>query len=75
MPAQAMAMTMIVSIVVDVAVAVVRMSAGVLCFVVHPLDSNRDSVWLTAGIRGGSDVNNGVNRSDPQERTCWPERN
>jgi hypothetical protein len=35
--------------------------------VVHPFDSNRDLVCLTARIRGGSMVNNGVDRSDRRE--------
>ena len=51
-----------VSMVVAVAVAVVRMAAGFLCFVMHQHDSNRDLVRLTAWIRGGSAGYNGVNR-------------
>jgi hypothetical protein len=77
MAAEAVAVTMIVvvSMVVAVVVAFVRMAAGFLGFLVHRLDSNRDLVWLTAWIRGGSVVNNGGNRQDRRERTHAPKRN
>jgi hypothetical protein len=64
-----------VVVVVAVAVAVVRMAAGFLGFIVHQLDSNRDLVCLTAWIREWSMVNNGTARSDRRERTLWPKRN
>jgi hypothetical protein len=77
--AEAVAVTMIVIVVVRmvvaVAVAIVRMAAGFLGLVVHPLDSNRDSVCLTAWILGASAVDNGVDRGDRRERTRWPKRN
>jgi hypothetical protein len=75
--AEAVAVTMIVVVrmVVAVAVAIVRMAAGFLGLVVHPLDSNRDSVCLTAWILGASAVDNGVDRGDRRERTRWPKRN
>jgi len=57
MPAQTVAVAMIVvvivSMVVAVGVAVVRVAAGFLDFIVHQPDSNRDSVCLTAWIRAG----------------------
>jgi len=80
-PAQAVAvamivpMIMIVRMVVAVAVTVVRMVAGFLGFVVHPFDSNRDLVCLTAWIRGSSVGCNAANRCDRRERTRWPKRN
>lgn len=77
MAAQAVAVTMIVvvSMIVAVAMAVVRMAAGFLGLFVHPLDSNRDSLCLTARNRGASVFNNGVERDDRQERTRRPKRN
>jgi hypothetical protein len=75
MATQAVAVTVVVSMVVAMAVAIMRMAAGFLCFVMHQHDSNRDLVWLTAWIRGGSMVNNGVDRSDRRERTRRPKRN
>jgi hypothetical protein len=77
MAAEAVAVTMIVvvSMVVAVAVAVVRMAGGFLGFLVHRLDSNRDLVWLTAGILGAYVVNNGAERDDRPERTRGPKRN
>ncbi len=79
--AQAVAVTMIVPMivivrmVVAVVVTVVGMAAGLLGFVVHQLDSNRDLVCLTAWIRGGFMDTNGADRDDRQERTLWPKRN
>jgi hypothetical protein len=70
-----MTMIMIVRMVVTVAMAVVRMAAGFLGFVVHPLDSNRDLVCLTAWIRSSSVVNNRVDSHNRRERTRWPKRN
>ena len=51
MAAQTVAVAVVVSMVVAVGVAIVRVSAGLLCFIVHQPDSNRDSVCLTAWIR------------------------
>jgi hypothetical protein len=77
MSAQAMTVTkvVIVRMVVAVVVAVVRIAVGFLGFVVHQLDSNRDLVCLTVRNRGWSTVNNGVDWSNPWERTLWPKRN
>ena len=77
MAAQAVAVTMIVVVcmIVAVAMAVVRMPAGFLGFFVHPLDSNRDLLRLTAPNLGPSVFNNGVDRDDRQERTRRPKRN
>jgi hypothetical protein len=77
MAAQAVAVTMIVvvSMIVAVVVAFVRMATGFLGFLVHRLDSNRDLGWLTAGIRGRPVVNNGLNRDDRRERTRGAKRN
>jgi len=55
--------------------AVVRMAAGFLGLFLHPLDSNRDSLCLTARNLGASVFNNGVERDDRQERTRRPKRN
>jgi hypothetical protein len=64
-------MIMIVRMIVTVAVAVVRMAAGFLRFFVHPFDSNRDLVCLTARIRAASEDNNVVDRSAVgNERIC-----
>jgi hypothetical protein len=71
----AVAMIVILSMVVAVAVAVVRVAADFSGFVVHQLDSNRDLVCLTAWIRGGSLCSRGANRCDRRERTRWPKRN
>lgn len=68
-------MIVVVSIVVAVAVALVRMASGFLGFLVHRLDSNRDLVWLTAGNLGGSVVNNVMNRGNRRERTRALKRN
>jgi hypothetical protein len=77
MAAQAVAVTMIVIVcmVVAMAMAVVRMAAGFLGLFVHPLDSNRDLVCLTARNLGASMAYNGVDRNDRQERTRRPKRN
>jgi hypothetical protein len=75
MAAQAVAVTMIVGMVVTVTVAFVRVARGFLGFLVHRLDSNRDLVWLTAWIRGGSVGNNGADRDDRRERTRAPKPN
>ena len=75
MAAQTVAVIVVVRMVVAVAVAVVRMAARFLCFVMHQHDSNRDLVWLTAWIRGASMVNNGVDLLTRRERTRWPKRN
>ena len=66
---------MIVSMVVAMAVAFVRVAVGFLGFLVHRLDSNRDSVCLTEWIRGGSAINNGVDRLNRRERTLRAKRN
>lgn len=68
-------MIVVVSIVVAVAVALVRMASGFLGFLVHRLDSNRDLVWLTAWNLSGSIVNNDVDRGDRRERTRAPKLN
>ena len=68
-------MIVVVSIVVAVAVALVRMASGFLGSLVHRLDSNRDLVWLTAWNLSGSIVNNGVDRGDRRERTRAPKLN
>jgi hypothetical protein len=44
-------MIVVMRVIVAVAVAVVRMSAGFLGLVVHQHDSNRDLLCLTAWIR------------------------
>ena len=75
MAAQTVTVIVIVRMIVTVAVAVVRVTAGFLGLVVHPLDSNRDLVCLTAGIRAASTVNNGADCNDHQERTRRPKRN
>ncbi len=68
-------MIVVVSIVVAVTVALVRMASGFLGFLVHRLDSNRDLVWLTAWNLSGSIVNNGGDRGDRRERTRAPKLN
>jgi hypothetical protein len=68
-------MIVILSMVVAVAVAVVRVAADFSGFVVHQLDSNRDLLCLTARISGGSLGSGGANRCDRRERTRWPKRN
>jgi hypothetical protein len=75
MAAEAVTMVVIMRVIVAVAVAFVRVAVGFLGFLVHWLDSNRDSVCLTAWIRGGSVVNNGVDRVKRRERTRRPKRN
>jgi len=77
MAAQAVAVTMVVVVrmIVAVAMAVMRMAAGILGLFVHPLDSNRDSPRLTARNLGASVFNNGVDRYNRQERTRRPKRN
>lgn len=75
MAAQAVTMIVVVSMIVAVAMAVVRMAAGFLGLFVHLLDSNRDLLCLTARIRGASVVNNGADRDHRQERTRRPKRN
>jgi len=73
--AEAVAVSVIAGMIVAMAVAFVRLAAGFLGLLVHRLDSNRDSVCLTAWIRGGSMVNNGAARQERRERTRWPKRN
>jgi hypothetical protein len=73
--AVAVTMIMIVGMIVAMAVAVVRMGAGFLGFLMHRLDSNRDLVCLTARIRGASIVNNGEDHENRRERTRAPKRN
>ena len=73
--AVAVTMIMIVGMIVAMAVAVVRMGAGFLGFLMHRLDSNRDLVWLTGWNRGGSVINDGAVYGDRRERTRWPKRN
>jgi hypothetical protein len=51
MSAEAVTVIVVARMVVAVAVAFVRGAGGFLGFLVHRLDSNRDLVWLTAGIR------------------------
>jgi hypothetical protein len=77
MSAQAVALTviMIVRVIVAVAVTFVRMAGGILCLLMHRLDSNRDLVWLTAGNLGGSVVNNVMDRRNRRERTRALKRN
>jgi hypothetical protein len=71
----AVTVIMIMRMIVAVAVAFVRMAVGLLGFLVHRLDSNRDLVWLTAWNLGGSMVNNGAKRDDRRERTRAPKPN
>jgi hypothetical protein len=75
MAAEAVALTMIVSMIVAMAVTFVRVAVGFLGFLVHRLDSNRDSVCLIAWIRGGSVIANGADRGERRERTRRPKRN
>jgi len=77
MAAEAVPVTMIVimRMVVAVAVAIMSVAGGFLGFLVHRLDSNRDSVWLTAWFLNGSMVNNSADREERRERTRRPKRN
>ena len=75
MAAEAVAVIVVVRMVVAMAVAIVRMAAGFFGFLVHPLDSNRDLVWLTAWILRQSVTNNGVDLLTRRERTRWPKPN
>ncbi len=75
MAAQTVAVTLVVSMIVTVAVPVVRTGARFLGLFWHSLDSNRDLVRLTARIRGASADNDVVDRNGCWERTHRPKRN
>ena len=53
----AVTVIVVVRVIMAVTVAVVRMAAGFLGFLVHRLDSNRELVWLTAWNLCSSMVN------------------